>query len=68
MKHIFDIWPSVAAMASDLEKPYTTVASWKQRNSIPADIDVRLIEAAKARGSDLGFEELARARSGEAAP
>jgi len=63
MEHIFRIWPTLKAMASDLGKPYPTVAAWKQRGSIPAQYDVDLVRAAAARGQNLTFEELALARS-----
>ncbi len=63
MEHIFAKWPSLAALASDLQKPYPTVASWKQRGSIPAEFDVKLVECAAARGEKLTYEEIARARA-----
>lgn len=63
MEHIFCIWPTLSALAADLGKPYPTVAAWKQRGSIPAQYDVDLVRAAKARGHDLTFEDLALARS-----
>jgi hypothetical protein len=62
MEHILTIWPTLADLAADLQKPYQTVAAWKQRGRIPADHDLDLIEAAKRRGRTLTLEELARAR------
>ena len=62
MEHIFRIWPKLSDLASDLEKPYQTVAAWKQRGSIPARYDLDLVHAAKARGRKLTLEDLARAR------
>ena len=56
------IWPTLADLASDLGKPYQTVAAWKQRGRVPADHDLDLIEAARKRGADLTLEELAQAR------
>ncbi len=63
MEHIFHIWPKISDLASDLGKPYPTVAAWKQRGRIPADYDLDMIAAAKRRGKRLTLEDLARARS-----
>lgn len=62
MDHISHIWPNMAELALDLGKPYSTVAAWKHRGSIPAKYDFEIVEAAKRRGHSLTFEELARAR------
>lgn len=62
MQHVFEIWPTMAEMAKDLQKPYQTVASWKARNSIPADYDLDVVDAAQNRGFNLSLESLARAR------
>ncbi|MGR3825212.1 MAG: carph-isopro domain-containing protein [Salipiger marinus] len=62
MEHIAHIWPTMAELASDIGKPYSTVAAWKQRGRIPAEHDFALIKAAKDRGHELSFEVLARAR------
>lgn len=56
------IWPTLAALAQDLGKPYPTVAAWKQRGRIPADYDLDLIEAAKRKGAVLTLDQLAQAR------
>ena len=66
MEHITHIWPRVADLAADLGKPYQTVAAWKLRGRIPADYDLDLIAAAKARGMTLTLEELAIARRDKA--
>lgn len=63
MERILRIWPTLAELASDIGKPYPTVASWKQRGSIPARYDRAIITAAKARGCALTFEDMAIARS-----
>lgn len=63
MEHIAHIWPTTADLAADLGKPYTTVAAWKQRGSIPAKYDMQLVSAAKARGETLTYEQLAHARA-----
>ena len=61
MDEIFDIWPTMAAMARDLGYPYPTVASWRTRG-IPAARDADIIEAARARGVEVTFEQLHAAR------
>lgn len=68
MEHIFAKWPRLSDLAADLGKPYQTVAAWKQRNSIPAQYDLDLIRAAKARGESLTLDDLAQARAREPAP
>lgn len=68
MDHIKHIWPTMAELAADLGKPYSTVAAWKQRGRIPPDRDFDLIEAARAKGETLTIEELAKARRTVAQP
>lgn len=63
MDSIFALWPSVAALASDIGEPYPTVNAWKQRGSIPAKHDIKLVSAAEARGIALSYEKLADARA-----
>ena len=65
MEHVFSLWPTLALMADDLGKPYPTVASWRQRGSIPARYDLDLIAAAERRGRKLTLEDLAHARASE---
>jgi hypothetical protein len=62
MEQIFTLWPTLADLASDLRKPYPTVAAWKQRGSIPAHYDLALIRAAALRGKALTLHEIASAR------
>lgn len=62
MENIIRIWPTLSDLASDLDRPYQTVAAWKRRGRIPADYDLDLIEAAARRGHKLTLEQLARAR------
>lgn len=61
MEHIFRIWPTLAELASDLGKPYPTVASWWRRGRIPPEAFDDVIEAAGKRGRVLTLEELHRA-------
>ena len=62
MEQIIALWPSMSDLAADLGKPYSTVAAWKQRGSIPAKFDLDLIEAAARHGKALTLEQLASAR------
>ena len=62
MENILNIWPTMADLAKDIDKPYSTVAAWKARGKIPADHDFVLIDAAAKRGKTLTLEQLAQAR------
>lgn len=62
MEHIFSSWPTTADLATDLNVPYTTAASWKARGGFPAKRDLDLVAAAKKRGCDLTIEQIAEAR------
>jgi hypothetical protein len=46
------------ALAEQLGIPMTTVASWKQRQSIPVEHWPRLLEIATSQGIDLSYEQL----------
>lgn len=63
MDKIFTLWPTLADLAEDMGKPYTTVASWRQRGSIPAKYDLALVMAAKRRGHSISVQHLAEARA-----
>lgn len=66
---LIDLWPSVAALADDLDEKYPTVAAWKQRGSIPPDYWDRLIPAATKRGiRGVSWESLARIANGQPVP
>lgn len=60
---ILSRWPSRQALAEDTGRSIITIHSWFGRKSIPADMDVVLVDAASRRGFDLSFEELARSRA-----
>jgi hypothetical protein len=62
---IFALWPSGAALARDIGRPYQTVQAWKQRGSIPPEYWLRLVEAARRRGHpELTATLLARLHAG----
>ena len=56
---IIDLWPTVAAFASDVGAKEPTAAAWKQRDSIPSDRWLTVIAAADKRGHCLTLELLA---------
>lgn len=58
MHRLLQIWPNMVAIAAALGVPYPTVACWSARG-IPARRYAKIIEAAKAEGHTLTFEELA---------
>ncbi|WP_146038660.1 carph-isopro domain-containing protein [Paracoccus sp. SY] len=62
LRHIKHVWPTPVDLARDLGLPYTTVHSWDARGRIPADHDLKIIAAAKARGEVITLEQLAHAR------
>ena len=64
LAHISHIWKRPVDLAHDLGLPFTTVYSWTARGRIPADRDLDIIAAAKARGVNLTLERLAQARAG----
>lgn len=57
----------MAALAEDIGEDDATVRMWKYRRAIPANYDVRIVNAAKTRNIFLSFETLARIRAGESA-
>lgn len=63
-REIIGRWPSQTVLAGDVGRSRNTIYSWANRNRIPGDLDVDLVAAAKSRGIDLTFEDLARARAG----
>ena len=50
----FALWPSDADLGRDIGVPYSTVAAWKQRRSIPVAYWREIIRAARRRG----FQEI----------
>ncbi len=66
-RDILDLWPTRAEVARDIGYPDVTVRAWGNRNRIASAADVALVNAAKRRGFDLTFEELARSRAGASA-
>lgn len=62
MQKVFTIWPNAAELAREIGEKPVTVRAWRNRGSIPADRDRVIIEAARSRGIDLRYEDLADAR------
>jgi len=48
-QELIDAWPNMRILAEDLNINHSTVLKWRQRNSIPADFWLTLIEAARRR-------------------
>ena len=57
---IFEIWPSLSAMAADLDQLEDTVYRWRRRGRVPEDIWSRLIEKAALRGKLVAPSDLMR--------
>jgi hypothetical protein len=55
---VIDYWPSVSALARDLDESPDRVRKWRERNSIPANRWVRLVRAGKKRGYSITIEKL----------
>lgn len=68
-RHIIGLWPSPDALAVDIGAKVETVRKWRQRDSIPADRWLAVIDAAKARGEIISSDDMAAlaARSPEIA-
>jgi len=49
LRDIFAIWPSIKAMADDLDEKPDTVKRWRIRRRIPSDVWPRIIEKAARR-------------------
>ena len=58
-RDIIGLWPSPDALAAELGAKADTVRKWRQRDSIPAEWWMPLIEAAKARSVALSAAEMA---------
>ena len=65
MEKIFTIWDNLKDMASDLGRPYPTVAAWHQRQRIPAHHDAAIVAASKRLGKPISFEEIAQIRAAQ---
>lgn len=66
-KSIIGLWPSVAALAAELQQKPDTVRKWRVRNSIPADMWLPLVKAAEAHGYPLTLDHLAEIAASRAA-
>ena len=58
-RDIIGLWPSPDALAAELGAKAETVRKWRQRDSIPAEWWMPLIDVARARSVDLSAAEMA---------
>lgn len=67
---ILQLWPSRKELAADLGLSLVVVHRWHQRESIPPEYDLRLLEAASNRNIPLLWRDLmdARAKGRELSP
>lgn len=70
-RDIIDLWPSPDALAGDVGAKAETVRKWRQRDSIPAEWWLPVIEAGRKQGHEVTadlFTQLAgRSKTSEAA-
>lgn len=57
MEKLLTIWPSVAALATDLGLSYPTVHSWTHRG-VPRKRYRQIIQAAASRGAKVSADDL----------
>lgn len=60
-KHLIDLWPSIAALAADMGKPFSTVRNWRDRDRIPMEYWVAFVNAAQDRDISVTYRQLAEA-------
>lgn len=62
MKDILAKFPSLAFVAREIGANYKAVTKWSERDSIPADRDLEIVDLARREGIDLTLEQIAKAR------
>lgn len=60
IKQLISAWPRRQALADDLGVSLARVHKWAQSGSIPAEFQLRVIDAAVARGITITAEEMLR--------
>jgi hypothetical protein len=60
LQDIFAIWPSISAMADDLDEKPDTVFRWKKRGRIPETAWAKVIEKAAKREQLVTASQLLR--------
>lgn len=56
---IIGLWPSTAEFAKDVNATAVTARAWKNRNSIPGERWLAVVNAANRRGYSITLEQLA---------
>lgn len=59
---ILSLWPSRQELADDMGLPLFAIHRWHQRESIPPEYDLRLLDAAANRNIPLLWRDLMKAR------
>jgi hypothetical protein len=57
---VLALWDSPDALAEAIGVKVETVRKWRQRDSIPSDYWLRLLESARATGKPVTADDLAR--------
>ena len=57
---VIDLWPTARSLAEDVGENTATVHKWRQRDNIPGEKWLALVEAAKRRGFKVPLIALAR--------
>lgn len=58
LQDIFGRWPSISALAEDINENYDTVLRWRIRGRIPEDAWPKLIERSAANNDPVTAEDL----------
>lgn len=61
---IIALWPSVSDLAGDLDEKLDTIRKWRQRDSIPSEKWLALIDAGQRRGIAITAYQLAEIADG----
>ena len=62
-REIIELWPSIGDLAKDLRQKYNTVYMWWKRDSIPPDLWVAVVHAARDRDLPVTYTALTEIRN-----
>lgn len=66
-RDIIDLWPTPDVLAAEIGENVWTVRKWKQRGRIPANRWLAVAGAARAKGSHITAEQMAKMAAREVA-